>query len=194
MINHCFSWHVIWSYSSCNRSRFNHWMVILSLRLFFTLCLYIFIYYKKCMAEKQASVREEHFVNDSTGECWSSHRTANAQAWKVSMVHFRQKLLSLPLCSMTIDFLDMPTKTIALIFNGRLGGEATKQQNLKMSMCDTRCISDANVFFPLFLYTVVEQATGRVWWAMASLQLCLGLIHRSQLMQVSLYLCCYCCY
>lgn len=32
------------------------------------------------MAEKQAAVTEEHFVNESTGECWSLHGTADVQA------------------------------------------------------------------------------------------------------------------
>lgn len=64
---------------------------------------------------------------------------------------------------MIIDFLDMPTKTtIALIFNRKLGSQGTQYQNLKTPVCDTYCISDANVFFPLFLPTAVEQVTGRV--------------------------------
>lgn len=61
------------------------------------------------------------------------HRTANVQAWKVSMVHFLWKLLSLPLCNMIVDFLDMPAKTtIALIL---IDDWEVKKQSSRISKC-----------------------------------------------------------
>lgn len=43
--------------------------------------------------------------------------------------------------------------TIALIFNRKLGSQGTQQQNLKTPIHGTYCISDANVFFPLFAHS-----------------------------------------